>query len=230
MNREELITASGELGFRLLTPEKRILSDKRVLDVLDGLSVSEDPRLIEGFPVVLANSFHRGIKLDIDDLLSRHGQGSQERIDLEKLVLASLDLLDQEGLDQPDGLDSITDSLRLKYGNLLDKETLELDRKRSVSTERLRNTLRRYATDLDRSESALEREKKNQLRTFMMNLHLSTLFSAKQKDLVLKKLKGEPMSKTEKEYYSRVVKKKLEALADSELNKVAATLTKKQEK
>jgi len=227
MNREELITASGELGFRLLTPEKRILSDKRVLDVLDGLSVSEDPRLIEGFPVVLANSFHRGIKLDIDDLLSRHGQGSQERIDLEKLVLASLDLLDQEDLDQPDGLDSITDSLRLKYGNLLDQEALELGRNRSVSTERLRNTLRRYATDLDRSESALEREKKNQLRTFMMNLHLSTLFSAKQKDLVLKKLKGEPMSKTEREYYSRVVKKKLEALANSELNKVAASLIKK---
>jgi hypothetical protein len=230
MNREELITASGELGFQLLTPGKRILSDKRVLDVLDELSVSEDPRLIEGFPVVLANSFHRGIKPDINDLLSRHDQGTQERIDLEKLVLASLDLLTQEGLDQPDGLDSIVDSLRLKYGNLLDQEVLELSGKRSVSTERLINTLRRYVTDLDRSESALEREKKNQLRTFTMNLHLSTLFSSKQKELVLKKLKGEPLSKTEREYYSRVVKKKLEALANSELNKVAATLTKKRDK
>jgi len=227
MNREELITASGELGFRLLTPEKRILSDKRVLDVLDELSVSEDPRLIEGFPVVLANCSHRGIKLDISNLLSRHGQGTQEREDLEKLILASADLLAEEGLDQPDEFGIIADSLRLKYGNLLSKETLYLSGKRSVSTERLRNTLRRYAADLDRSESALEKEKKNQLRTFTMNLHLSTLFSAKQKELIQKKLEGAPLSKTEREYYSRVVKKKLEALANSELNKVAAILIKK---
>ncbi len=227
MNKEELITALGELGYQLLTPEKRILNGKRVLEVLDKLSGSEDSRLIEAFPVVLANSSHRGIKLNIENLLSRYGEGTQERTDLEKLILASLDLLAQEGMGQPDGLDSIMDTLRLKYGNLLNQETLELGGKRSVSTERLRNTFRRYAADLDRSESALEREKKNQLRTFEMNLHLSTLFSSKQKELVLKKLKGEPLSKTEREYFSRVVKNKLEALADSELNKAAAALVKK---
>lgn len=227
MNKEELITASAELGFRPLIPEKRIISVKSVLDVLDGLSGSDDSRLIEAFPVVLANSFHRGIRLDINDLLSRYDQGTQERADLEKLILASLDLFAQEGLVRPDVLDSFVDSMRLRYGNLLDQESLELGRKRTVSTERLRNTLRRYATDLDRSESALEREKKNQLRTFMMNLHLSTLFSSKQKELVLKKLKGEPLSKTEREYYSRVVKKKLEALANSDLNKAASALVKK---
>jgi hypothetical protein len=228
MDREELIAASGELGFRLLTPETKPLSGKRVLDVLEGLSGSEDSRLIEAFPVVLANSFHRGIRLDINDLLSRHDQGAQERTDMEKLILASLDLLAEEGLEQPDGLDGIVDSLRLKYGNLLEQESLEMGRNRSVSTERLRNTLKRYAADLERSESALEREKNNQLRAFRMNLHLSALLSSKQKELVLKKLKGDPLSKTEREYYSRVVKKKLEALANSELHKIAATLIKKQ--
>jgi hypothetical protein len=227
MNKEELITTLGELGYQLLTPEKSVLSGKRILDVLDELSGSEDLRLIEGFPVVLANCSHRGIKLDIRNLLSRYGQGTQRRANLEKLILASLDLLAQEGLDQPDGLDSVVDSLRLKYGNLLNQEAIDLGRKRSVSTERLRNTLRRYATDLDRSESALEREKKSQFRQFLMNLHLSTLFSAKQKELVLKKLEGVPLSKTEREYYSRVVKKKLEALANKELNKLAGTLIKK---
>jgi hypothetical protein len=53
------------------------------------------------------------------------------------------------------------------------------------------------------------------------------LFPPKQKELVLKKLKGEEMTKTEQEYYSRVVKKKLEALADADLRKIAVTLTKK---
>jgi len=227
MKREELITALGELGYRLLTPEKDKLSSKKVLDVLDELSGSEDSRLIEAFPVVLVNCAHRGIKLDIRNLLSRHERESQRRANLEKLILASSDLLALEGLDKPEGLDGVMDPLRLKYGDLLKEEILSLGRHRSVSTDRLRNALRRYATDLEKSESAREKDKRSQLRSFQLNLHLSTLFPPKQKELVLKKLKGEPLSKTEKEYFSRVVKKKLEALANIELRKVATTLTKK---
>ena len=91
----------------------------------------------------------------------------------------------------------------------------------------MRNALRRYTTDLEKSEFVREKNKRNQLRSFQLNLHLSTLFPPKQKELVLKKLKGEPLSKTEKEYFSRVVKKKLEALANSELRKIALMLAKK---
>jgi len=57
---------------------------------------------------------------------------------------------------------------------------------------------------------------------------LSTLFPPTQKELVLKKLNGEPLTKTEQEHYSRIVKKKLEALANSEIRKIASSLTKKQ--
>jgi hypothetical protein len=53
---------------------------------------------------------------------------------------------------------------------------------------------------------------------------LSTLFSSKQKELVLKKFNGEPLNKTEKEYFSRTVKKKLKALNNSEVRKVAKAL------
>jgi len=95
--------------------------------------------------MVLANCAHRGINLDISNLLSRYGRGTQERANLEKLILASSDLLAQEGLGQPEGLDSIVDPLRVKYGDLLKQEALDLGRDRSVSTERLRNALRRYA-------------------------------------------------------------------------------------
>jgi len=38
MNNEELITALGELGYRLFRPEKERLSNKKVLDLLDELS------------------------------------------------------------------------------------------------------------------------------------------------------------------------------------------------
>ena len=227
MNKEEMITALGELGYRLFTPEKERLSSKKALDVLDELSGSEDSRLIEAFPLVLANCAHRGIKLDIRGLLSRYGRKSQRRANLEKLILASSDLLAQEGLDKPEGLDGTVDSLRVKYGDLLKEEVLDLGKHRFVSTERLRNALRRYAIDLGRFESVRERDRRRQLRSFQLDLHLSTLFPPKQKELVLKKLKGDPLSKTEQEYYSRVVKKKLEGLANSEVRKIALALTKK---
>ena len=60
-----------------------------------------------------------------------------------------------------------------------------------------------------------------------VHLHMNTLFSPKQKELVLKRVGGERFTKTEKEYYSRVVRKKLEAMADIELRKIALKLTSK---
>ena len=227
MKKEELISALGALGYRLFTKGNERVNSGKVLDVLDELSGSEDSRLIEAYPVVLANCAHRGIKLDIRGLLSRHGQRSRSRSNIEKLILASCDLLAEEGLDQPEGIEDILKTLRPKYGDLLKGEVVDLGTHRSVSTERLRRTLRRYAIDLERHESARKKDRRRQLRSFQMELHLSTLFPPKQKELILKKLKGDPLSKTEKEYYSRVVKKKLQGLANKELRKIALTLTKK---
>ena len=45
--------------------------------------------------------------------------------------------------------------------------------------------------------------------------------------LVLKKYHGEPLNKTEQEYFSRNVKKKLEAMTNKDVMKVAKALTKK---
>ena len=226
MKKEELISALDALGYRLFTKGNERVNSGKVLDVLDELSGSEDSRLIEAYPVVLANCAHRGIKLDISGLLSRHGQRSHSRSNLEKLILASCDLLAEEGLDQPEGIEVILKTLRPKYGDLLQGEVVDLGTHRSVSTERLRRTLRRYAIDLERHESAREKDRRKQLRSFQLELHLSTLFPPKQKELIFKKLKGDPLSKTEKEYYSRVVKKKLQGLANKELRKIALTLTK----
>jgi len=61
---------------------------------------------------------------------------------------------------------------------------------------------------------------------FELEYSLSKLFSNKQKELFMKKLKGEKMTKTEREYFSRSVKKKLLALANSDLYKLATKLVK----
>jgi len=227
MQKEELIVALGDLGYSLITPHKKKITENQIMKILDELASSNDSRLIEGFPVVLANCAQRGLILNIQTFLSRHGTKSRKRRNLEKLFLITSHLLSQEELKKPEGLDRIAESLKAKYGDLLLAEVVTLEKGVSLSTERLRNALRRYTTDLVGSKSARGNEKTRQHRLFQVHLHLSTLFSPKQKELILKKLNGEPLTKTEQEYYSRVVKKKFEAIANSEVRRIATTLTKK---
>ena len=227
MNREELIDALGRLGYSLVEPTPPKLSESHALGLLRELAGSTEPRLVEGFPYVIGSCAQRGIKLDRNELLPGDAHDIPVQRDLEKLVLLSADLLESEGLDTPEGCDEILKILKPKYGNLLDSDAVMLESGVSLSVERLRNMLRRYALELMSSETTRQRERNKQKRTFELHLHLSTLFSRKQKELVLKKLHGERLTKTEQEYYSRVVKKKLHALADTEVRKVALTLTKR---
>jgi hypothetical protein len=60
-----------------------------------------------------------------------------------------------------------------------------------------------------------------------LNACLDRLFSPRQKDLVFKKLNGQAFTKTEREYYSRIVRKKLKAIANSQVGYIAAKLTRK---
>jgi hypothetical protein len=227
MNKEDLIFNLGRLGYALVRPETRKVKDYEVLELLDELAESEDPRLVEGFPVVLANCAQKDLKLNFRTLLSRQKSDSCKQQALEKLLLLSSTLLTQQGLDKPKNLESLSKSLKAKYGDLLAGDVVDLGNKVSLSTERLRNTLKRYFADLSTSKSTRDRAKNLQRRSFQLNYYLSTLFAPKQKELVLKKYHGESLNKTEQEYFSRKVKKKLEAMTNKEVMKVAAALTKK---
>ena len=70
-------------------------------------------------------------------------------------------------------------------------------------------------------KSKLRNEKYEELS---LEYALSQMFSPKQKELFKKKLEGLPLTKTEKEYYSRTVKKKVVALANTELHRLAQKL------
>jgi len=228
MKKEDLVSNLGRLGYTLLRPEPAIVKEHEVFDLLDELAGSEDSRLVEGFPVVLANCAQRDLVLDFRSLLSRNKSDSRKQQALEKLLLLSFTLLVQQGLDKPKNLESLSKSLEAKHGDLLAKDFVDLGNQVSLSTERLRNTLKRYAADISTSKSTRDRAKNRQRRAFQLNYYLSTLFAPKQKELVLKKFNGEPLNKTEQEYFSRKVKKKLEAVTSKEVIKVAtAVLTRK---
>jgi uncharacterized protein with von Willebrand factor type A (vWA) domain len=68
------------------------------------------------------------------------------------------------------------------------------------------------------------RQLKERHEELSLEFSLSQLFSPKQKELFNKRLKGLPLTKTEREYYSRTVKKKVAALANPELHRLAQKL------
>jgi len=221
MKKEELVLNLGRLGYTLVSPESTKVKEPEVLELLEELAESGDPRLVEGFSVVLANCAHRDMNIDFQALLSKLKSDSRKRQALEKLLLLSSALLTQQGLDQPTNLENLSKSLKAKYGDLLANDVVDLGNMVSLSTERLRNTLQRYASDLAAVESTRNKAKSLQRRSFQLDYYLSTLFAPKQKELVLKKYNGEPLNKTEQEYFSRKVKKKLEAVTNKEVRKVA---------
>lgn len=221
MKREELVFNLGRLGYTLVSPESSELKEHEVLDLLEALAESGDSRLVEGVPVVLANCAHIDMNLDFQALLSRVKSDSRKQQALEKLLLLSSTLLAQQGLDQPINLQTLSESLKAKYGDLLADDVVDLGNKTSLSTERLRNTLKRYASSLAVGKSTRNKAKELQRRSFQLDYYLSTLFAPKQKELVLKKYNRESLNKTEQEYFSRKVKKKLEAMTNKEVMKVA---------
>ena len=201
MKREDLVSNLGRLGYTLLRPETPIVNEHEVLDLLDELAGSEDSRLVEGFPVVLANCAQRDLALDFKLLLSRNKSDCRKHQALEKLLLLSSTILVQQDLDKPKNLESLSKSLKAKYGDLLADDVVDLGNNVSLSTERLRRTLKRYTADLSTSKSTRDRAKNRQRRAFQLNYYLSTLFAPKQKELVLKKYNGKPLNKTEQEYF-----------------------------
>ena len=70
-----------------------------------------------------------------------------------------------------------------------------------------------------------ELEKKE--HDFQLELLLSQFFTSRQKELLKKRAQNKPMTKTEKEYFYRVVKKRLKALANEELHQMARSLVEK---
>lgn len=117
--------------------------------------------------------------------------------------------------------------LSVKDAGLLKKMRDSLARDDSVMVgsrrfhaERLKEMFNSYFDQ--NSEKARQMKQRHEELSF--EYALSQLFSAKQKELFKKKLEGAPLNKTEKEYYSRTVKKKVAALANPELHRLAQKL------
>ena len=201
------------------------ISENQIVIILDALASSDDTEVVARFPAVLAICARRGLALNSQALFSRYWETSPKRQNLEKLLLISAAIFDRQGLKAPKNLDKIATSLKTKYGDLLPGGEFQLSSGMCISIEDLQNTLETYTGG--QSKSPVVHTRKSRLKSDSLEIYLDRLFSPKQKELVLKKRDKHAFTKTEREYYSRIVRKKLEAIASENLVELARKLVAK---
>ena len=219
MKKTTLLKNLKELGFPLFETEKSHDLNETLAEVIK----SRESRLWEGFPVLLANILERGLfdhkKVQI------HFKGKNEIKYLHNLIIMSLALYKHLRL-KFSYIDKLYDSVYFdrnlfkKYLRCFNEKKDITDTGSQLSSIRVINTFKNYYkwSELDFKEYDKMKDE------FDLEYALSQVFSKKQKELFMKKLKGEKMTKTEREYFSRSVKKKVLALANPDLHKLATRL------
>jgi len=219
MNKSQLLKNVKALGYPMFETEESIDVNLTLAEVVK----SSDRRLLEGFPVMLANSLEKGL-FDFEKVQS-HLEKTEEKNLFHKLVMMSLALYDylEVELSFADKLyksDFFNSQLFHVYLSQFKEEGDLEDINGIMSSERVVNSFKNYfkRAEIDLKETAEMQEE------FELEYAMSQIFSKKQKEIFLKKLKGEKLTKTEREYYSRSIKKKVLALANPDLHKLASKL------
>ena len=201
------------------------INENQIFIILDALANAEDVEIVARFPAVLAVCARRGLSLNSQALFSRYWETSPKRQNLEKLILVSAGIFQSQKLKPPGNLEQIVTSLQPKYDNLLAQSEFQLSSGMFISIRDLERSLIGYLSG--QLPQRKNRSLKQSPRSEILDVYLDRLFSPKQKELVLKKRDGVAFTKTEREYYSRIVRKKLQAIASEEVGKIARTLMSK---
>lgn len=218
MGNDELLKRVGALGFSLFGVEKNRNANLTLADMVK----SQDLRLWEGVPVVLANSAEK--ELFNYDEVNRNLSNPSDKSSFDSLMLMSLAVYRFFNLKFSWAVQfykSFPQDKKNKFSDFLEK--LRNNGNFNVggcemSAERLKTVFENYYFSQSKTTLNELLSEKDELG---FEYALSQVFSPKQKELFLKKLRGEKLNKTEKEYFSRVVKKKVLALANPQLQKAA---------
>jgi hypothetical protein len=220
MRNDELMHSLSKLGLPMFEPSEELDVNETLAEVVK----SHDTRLWEGFPVLLANAAenYQFSPEQVEQLLP----GNEYKNNFHRLFLLSSSVysfyhLTFSWLTKYNNKLSNEDKLLVKEwrNSLAHNQALTWDNE-ELDPNRLKKLFELYfEQNVDKS-----RRSKEKYEEFSLAYALSQLFSPKQKDLFKKKLEGLPLTKTEQEYYSRAVKKKVVALANSELHSLARKL------
>ena len=220
MTDSKLLTNLSKLGF----PMFETTEEPDVNETMAEVVKSHDTRLWEGFPVLLANASetYRFTPEQVKQQLERKTLKKHFHL----LLLLSGSLYSYYHLSfswwnkLKKDLSKADKALVKKWRNSLSQNrTLKLNNA-ELDPQRLKGLFELYFE----KKAEKDRRKKEKFIEFSLEYALSQVFSPKQKELFKKKLEGLPLNKTEQEYYSRTVKKKVVALANSELHSLSRKL------
>lgn len=220
MKNDSLLKRVSALG----VPFFEVDDDQNANVTLVDMAKSKDLRLWEGFPVALANSAERGL-FDLDRT-ARYLKKSFDRQYFTSLMLLSFALYKFFNLkfSWADKLNKSLSAKQKKESNsFLNSFNHSADLEvagRKMSVQRVKNAFNNYYAQ---SQARLKEVSAAQ-DELGLEYALSQVFSPKQKELFLKKLKRNKFTKTENEYFSRTVKKKVQALANPELHRLSQKL------
>ena len=220
MPKNNLLKRLESFGFPLVEVEEQEDANLTVADLVK----SQDVRFWDGFPVVLANSAEKGL-FDYHKT-AVYLKTSSDKRHLDLLVALSLALYKSLGLrflwadkmrasmdkKTHDNYEDYLKALKNNKDFFIDKFFMSSQRLKSVFNNYFKKTQDRLNDFLSGKEE------------LGLEYALSQVFSPKQKELFLKKLRNEKLTKTEKEYFSRVVKKRVLALADPQLHHLSQKL------
>jgi hypothetical protein len=219
MQRPDLMEKLSALGVPMFEPTQNMDVNEVLADVVQ----SHDLRLWEAFPALLANGAekHGFAPERVEAFLPEGEQGHLHRLLALSSAMYAYSHVKFPWSGRLTVYLSADDKVRAaEWKKCLAKnrpvtwDAVELD------PERLKNSFSLYFKRV--AEEARRVERKN--KEFALSFALSQVFSPKQMELFKKKCEGLPLTKTEQEYYSRVVKKKVAALANSELHNMARRL------
>lgn len=219
-------------GYSLLRPQ----DTADPANLLKEIAQVEDARLLEGFPVVLSSWLLK--KPDVAPPLAEIEEGIASAGDKKRFRLL-VGITWQLMLMLPDA-----SSAREKLRNYLEKrdpnvtadvrkafaEGKPLNAGRTkLSPERLQTTFSNYVLAAQKHERERLSERIERAREMAFNEALNDLFSERQIEIIQKVLAREALTKTEREYYSRVIKKRMAAIANPDLHTLAASVLGRQD-
>ncbi len=220
---QKLLKGMARLGYPMMERMEDMDTNQTLAEVVKSLN----PRYWEGFPVLLANASED--LLFSPELVEQLLESDIQKKHFHNLILLTGSLFSQyhissswwgkfkKSLSQEDNL-----VLKRFRNSLVHNQNIRWN-DTEIDPERLKRLFELYFEDKAEKNERQQRK----YEEFSLEFALSKIFSPKQKELFRKKLDGLRLDKTEQEYYSRVVKKKVVALANTQLHRLARTLLEK---
>lgn len=220
MTDDKFFKSLSKLGFPMFEPSEEL----EVNETLAKVVKSNDTRLWEGFPVLLASA-GESYQFESDQveqqLATEELKERYHRLILLSAAVYAYYHLSFSWLTKLKKTFSENDKNCVKaWRNTLAHNQSPNWSNDEFDPERVRGLFELYFEQ----KIEKDRRRKDRYDEFSLAYALSQIFSPKQKELFKKKLEGDLLTKTEQEYYSRTVKKKVVALANSELHGLAKRL------